>query len=103
VALVNGTRWVVHDRLRGESTHEYVARWHLAPETQGTVDVHVHGDDHVVEAAGVRVTVRGTCVDVTIEEGWISPAYGVKHRAPVVAIRAIGRDADLVTRLEAVP
>ena len=103
VALVNGARWVVHDRLRGESTHEYVARWHLAPETEGTVDVTLHRDDHVVEAAGVCLTVPGPCVDVTIEEGWISPAYGVKHRAPVVAIRAIGRDADFVTRIEAVP
>ena len=102
VALVNGERWVVHDRLRGESTHEYVARWHLAPEAEGTVDVACRRDDHVVEAAGVRLTVPGTCVDVTIEEGWISPTYGVKQRAPVVAVRAIGRDTDLVTRIEVV-
>ena len=101
VALVAGTRWIVHDRLRAGSTHDYAARWHLPPSSQGTVRVAECGDEHVIEAADVRLAVPRMAGDVTIEDGWISPAYGVKHEAPVIVVRTRSRDADFVTRIEA--
>jgi hypothetical protein len=103
LALIGGTCWVVHDRLRASRHHEYAVRWHLAPSAGGTVSVHRRGDDHVVEAAGVRLTVPRRCGSIAVEDAWISPAYGVKHPAPVVVVRTRGRDADLVTRIEAAP
>jgi Heparinase II/III-like protein/Heparinase II/III N-terminus len=101
LALVGCEHWVVHDRLRAERHHGYAARWHLAPSAHGTVVVGARGDDHVVEAAGVRLTVPRRCGSIEIEDGWISATYGVKHPAPVVVVRACGRDADIVTRIEA--
>jgi Heparinase II/III-like protein/Heparinase II/III N-terminus len=101
VALVGGSHWVVHDRLRAARPHDYDTRWHLAPAATGTVDVQTRGDDHVVEAAGVRITVPRRCGELSIEDGWISPAYGVKHQAPIVVVHTSGCDADIVTRIEA--
>jgi hypothetical protein len=101
VALVGGHHWVVQDRLRGERVHRYQARWHLAPGAVDDVVVRSAGDDHVVDAPGVRLTVPARCGRVDVEEGWISPVYGVKHAAPVVVVTTTGRDADIVTRLEA--
>ncbi|MET0460837.1 MAG: alginate lyase family protein [Ilumatobacteraceae bacterium] len=101
VALVGACRWVVHDRLRAPTDHDYAVRWHLPPGGTGTATVTRRGGDHVVEAAGVRITVPGRCGDVTIEDGWISPAYGLKLPAPVVVVRTAGPDADVVTTIEA--
>ena len=39
VAFVAGEYWVVEDRLRGERRHRYEARFHLAPEAWGAVEV----------------------------------------------------------------
>ncbi len=101
LALVGGDHWVVHDRLRADRCHDYEVRWHLAPEANGTVELGQHGDDHVVRARGVRVTIPRRCGELQVEDGWISPAYGVKHAAPVVVLRVRARDADVVTRIEA--
>jgi hypothetical protein len=101
LALVGADHWVVHDRLRADRCHDYAVRWHLAPEADGTVQVGHHGDDHVVTAAGVRLTIPRRCGEVVVEEGWISPTYGVKLPAPVVVLRTRARDADVVTRIEA--
>jgi hypothetical protein len=103
LALVGGDHWVVHDRLRADHVHDYAVLWHLAPEAHGTVEIGHHGDDHVVRAAGVRLTIPRRCGDVLVEDGWISPTYGVKHPAPVVVVRARARDADVATRIEAGP
>jgi hypothetical protein len=39
VAFVDGDYWVVHDRLRAPTEHEYAARWHLAPVGGGAVEL----------------------------------------------------------------
>src|SRR4029077_1619512 len=103
IALVGGERWEVHDRLRADDRHDYAVRWHLAPVTMGTVEVRTTSDDHVVHATGGRLRVPRRCGELTIEDGWISPAYGVKHPAPVVVVHTRARDADIVTRIEAAP
>jgi hypothetical protein len=101
IALVGGDHWVVHDRLLADAPHRYAARWHLAPGPTDAVHIATLGDDHVVETPGVRIRVPARCGTVTVEDGWISPEYGVKHPAPVVVVTAMGRDADIVTRIEA--
>ncbi len=39
LALVDDDYWVVHDRLRAASVHDYTAHWHLDPEAEGRVRV----------------------------------------------------------------
>ena len=94
VAFVDGDYWVVHDRLRAPTPHEYAARWHLAP---------VRGDGAVELGAG-RVSAPGLLLlaphgTLRLTDGWVSPSYGVKESAPVVVVAATGADVDLVTVL----
>ena len=97
VALVGDDWWVVHDRLTAPTPHRYQARWHLAPEAHGRTSVDDDGRQVVVRAPGVVLAVPRWCGEVTVEDGWVAPEYGVKVPAPVVVVTADGRDVDLVT------
>jgi hypothetical protein len=104
LAFVDDDFWVVHDRLRGGSVHTYVARWHLSPEAHGRTSVVREDRQTTVSAPGLAIIVPRWCGEVTIEDGWVSPTYGVKLRAPVVVLTAQNgtdgtavADADLVT------
>ncbi len=90
--------WVVHDHLDGAVSHRYAARWHLPADAHGrTVIERTALQTTVLSPAGCLV-IPGSC-DVEIEPGWVSPSYGIKHPAPVVVVRAVGRAADIVTVL----
>lgn len=98
LALVNDDFWVIHDQLSGQSPHTYVARWHLSPEAQGRTFLIRDDQQSRVSAPGLTIIVPRWCGDVTVEEGWVSPTYGVKVPAPIVAITAADlQDADLVS------
>ena len=98
MALVNDDFWVVHDRLRGGSPHTYAARWHLDPAAQGRTVVTLDDQQTTVSAPGLTLLVPRWCGEVTIEDGWVSPTYGMKLPAPVVVITAAETvDAELVT------
>jgi hypothetical protein len=90
VALVDGDYWVVHDRLRAPSAHEYEARWHLAP---GPAEL---GIDRVSAGGLLLLAPHGT---LRLADGWVSPSYGLKESAPVAVVAATGADVDLVTVL----
>jgi len=90
--------WVVHDHLHGRNIHRYEARWHLPAEAQGhTTMQRLAHQTRVCMPAGSLV-VPGS-IHVDIEQGWISPTYGVKQPAPVVVLRATAAVADFVTVL----
>src|SRR6185503_8126313 len=73
--------WLIEDVLTGERRHRYDLRFHLAPR-------HVSCTLHI---KGAR--------SLALEDGWISPAYGVRHAAPVVSAVATGAHARFVTLL----
>ena len=43
LAFVDDDFWVVHDRLRAPTAHDYTAHWHLSPAAEGRVRVHRRG------------------------------------------------------------
>jgi hypothetical protein len=47
------------------------------------------------EAAALTITASG--VTFAVEEGWISPRYGVRERTPFVRARRRARPGDQVT------
>ena len=51
-----------------------------------------------VVAPGLTLAILGAR-SVALEDGWISPAYGVKHAAPVVRATAVGQRARFLTLL----
>lgn len=100
VAFVDDDYWVVHDRLRGDRPHRFEARWHLAPRADGRTTIEDDGDQVVVRAPGLALSVPRWCGTVAVVGGWVSPAYGVKVPAPVVVVTASGAaDADIVTAI----
>ena len=98
LALVDDDYWVIHDRLRAPSAHDYTARWHLDRLAEGRVEARAGERQTAVTTPWTTLVVPAGYGDVELGSGWVSPAYGVKHRAPVVHVSAAGqRDADLVT------
>lgn len=78
VVFVDDRFWVVHDRLRAPTVHTYTVRWQLAADDPG-------------------VTLLADGLEWT--DGWVSPAYGIKERAPAGVLTATAKDADFVTTI----
>lgn len=99
VGFVAGEFWIVHDRLRAPTPHRYAARWQLAPPAHGRTTVESGAAQTAVRSPVGALVVPAGHGSVGLEEGWVAPSYGVKHPAPVLAVRSAGRDADLITVL----
>lgn len=99
--------WVVRDHLRAPGRHVYQLRWHLPATASGAVTLTGGGDrvnlstpDAVISVeAGASALGAGLArpVRASIEPGWVSPRYGVKHRAPVMVVEVEGDDVDFTT------
>lgn len=85
VLFVADEYWVIADALRGRTPYTHDLRFHLAPEAWGRTVLEVDGGNVRVMAPGIALVFppRGA---VTLEEGWVSPAYGVRVPAPVVRV-----------------
>jgi hypothetical protein len=91
VVLVDGGRWVIEDVLTGERPHRYDLRWHLAP---GRAQLWPGG----VTSPTVAITILGAR-SIALEDGWISPRYGIREPAPVLSAVATGTHARFITLL----
>jgi hypothetical protein len=80
VAFVEPDLWIVRDELDSEGDHELAVHWQCA----AGVDVTTDADDLVLRAdAGriaARVAERGG--EWSVSDGWVSPVYGARIRAP---------------------
>ncbi|MFN0090302.1 MAG: heparinase II/III family protein [Acidimicrobiales bacterium] len=87
LALLDEDYWVVHDHLDAPTEHDYVLRWHLDVDAEDATELTVAAGCAIVRAPGGTIAMAlldGT--DATVETGWVSPTYGVRHPAPVVAL-----------------
>ena len=91
IAFLDDRHWVIEDTLTGEREHRYDLRFHLAPG-----EAWLSGS--AVLGPGVALLIEGAD-EITVEPGWVSPRYGVRHEAPVVSAVARGRDATFRTEL----
>jgi hypothetical protein len=78
---------VFTDVVSGTGVHTLVWRWHLDPACRAEL---VNGDCRI--AAGERdlwlLPLRLPGAALRIEDGWVSPSYGVKTPASVIALEA---------------
>jgi hypothetical protein len=77
------------DELGGGRPHRYDLRFHLAHEAQGRTRVESNGANDVVRAPGLALVFNAPHAP-RLEDGWVSPVYGVKHPAPVVSVVSEG-------------
>src|SRR5262245_49368196 len=95
---VSHTRWIaadkcrpgvlVCDRLAGGGRHQLAWRFHLDPMLDAEIDegdVRMKNGDRVVWLLPVDATDRLT---LSLEDGWVSPRYGVKSSARVIVAGA---------------
>ena len=99
LAFVDDDLWLIVDHLEAAGPHEYVARWHLTEQAQGFVRRAMSPEGTTVNAPGLTLVV-GAGPDVTIDDGWVAPTYGLRLPAPVVTARLDGADvACIVTAI----
>lgn len=84
LALVADSYWIVVDELTGEQPHEYVARWHLDPELTLFDEPEERATLTTVRTVGASFSF--TPGRLRVEHGWVSPDYGVKTAAPILAV-----------------
>lgn len=73
------------DRLQGSGSHRTTWRFHLDP----AVRVEIAGPDCRLQVNGRELWLLAAPGDRrqrTIEQGWVSPSYGVRHQTAVVVI-----------------
>lgn len=99
--LDGGLRIIVIDELRSASLHRYEQSFQLTPGAQGRVAV---PDEGVVAAPHLTIRRHGPAAAAcSVEDGWVSPEYGVKLPAPVVRFRQSGGNVRFETHLELHP
>ncbi|MDX2032215.1 MAG: alginate lyase family protein [Blastocatellia bacterium] len=85
--------WIVIDQLFAEEAHRYDLRFHLSAEAHGQTALDDSKETIRVEAPHLVIAQPKIAeMDVRLEEGFVSPSYGVKHPAPV--LRASQRAAN---------
>ena len=85
IVFVRGEYWLILDQLSGDRPHRFDLRFHLTPEALNQTKVSGGGFNSMVrtpEVALLFAPARLPC----IEPGWVAPAYGIKHQAPVVSV-----------------
>jgi hypothetical protein len=97
---------MIEDRVLTAGSYRYQLRFHLA---QDCTPAHGHGSFVVHHPTGQELAVGiwlvdekrcGTALPIYVENGWVSPAYARRVRAPVVVVDAQGTgDQSFVTVL----
>ncbi|WP_082880030.1 alginate lyase family protein [Methylomonas methanica] len=78
--------WIISDVLLASEAHRYEQFFHLAPEAQGQTEWLEAEQGHGIQAPDLLIAqARRAEVATSLEPGWVSPEYGVKHPAPVLS------------------
>lgn len=89
LTFVANEYWLILDDLAGDQPHRYDLRFHLDAGAWGRARVERTPDAWVVHAPGLALVVL--CEhEPTIEDGLVSPEYGIPLDAPVVSVARDG-------------
>ncbi len=100
ILFVNGEYWVICDVLRADDSHIYDLLFHLAETAQDKVSINSSPQCFWVDAPHLIMAQSfQQSATVAIEDGFISPTYGVKHEAPVIKFTQKGTECSFYTVL----
>ena len=90
---VKGGLWFVRDVAEGKGNHLLETFWHFAPdfevrEERGILLAASSPDDTTEHARLALLFDRNSAWTTEVTEGFVSPAYGSKHVAPVLRVSA---------------
>ena len=101
---LHGEYWLVRDVAEGQEVHELDVRWHFAPELNVVASENGLTATCDEEEGLVLLVAASAEWDWAVEEGLVSPAYGVKQSAPVGTFRTrVQLPAELGTLLVPLP
>ena len=100
IIFVNGEYWIICDVLRADETHNYDLLFHLAASAQNKITLVADQQCFSVDAPGlVMLLPVHKSANVSLEDGYVSPTYGVKQGAPVVKFNQQGAECCFYTVL----
>ena len=77
--------WILTDRMHGEGSHTYDLHFHLAPRALGRTILRTGEKSTWVTSPNLLIAQpRSSDIQAAIEEGFVSPEYGVRQEAPIV-------------------
>jgi hypothetical protein len=90
--------WIIKDILSSQGKHDYVLALHFAPME---LEIGRKPPQYVKTGSdGANIMVlfpASEREEISLAEGWVSPSYGVRHRAPVVHRALRGQSAVFYT------
>lgn len=85
IFFVSPDYWIISDLLVAEELHNYDLFFHLSDEAFERISVDRTEDALLIYAPHlVLAQPRAADIHLTIEEGYVSRTYGMKHLAPIV-------------------
>jgi hypothetical protein len=100
ILFVNGEYWVICDVLRADDVHHYEQLFHLSASAQNKVSLNCDRHCFSVDAPNLlMVQPVHSSTSVSVEGGYVSSTYGVKHEAPVVKFTQKGTECCFYTVL----
>lgn len=77
--------WIVTDLLTAEDQHDYDLYFHLSDRAQGQTSLETINDCLIVYSPGLLIAQPDSAnTKAVINQGYVSPEYGIKHEAPVI-------------------
>lgn len=100
IAFIAREYWVISDLLLSNEEHDYDLLFHLSGKAFGKTSVNVQNKTLLIDSPSLVIAQsHDPNIKPTIESGYISPSYGLKHPAPVVRFAQRGGNASLQTIL----
>lgn len=89
--------WVLKDMIIGEGKNKMALSFHLE-----ALEVVINDDKKSIvfkndDKTRLLLSFLNNEINVTLEDGWISPSYGVKYKAPVITIDKLINDQGMIT------
>ncbi|HFD12296.1 MAG TPA: alginate lyase family protein [Crenotrichaceae bacterium] len=82
-----GEYWLICDYLDDDSDqqHNYSLRFHLSADAQNSISTCVDKHSWMIETPHMHLLqTQRTSTHYSVEQGFVSPQYGVKHEAPIL-------------------
>lgn len=89
IFFIRDEYWLVFDHLKAHIPHRYDLRYHLTPELLNRCDIVSREGNKMVQTPNVTLVFENH-VEPSIETGWFSPQYGIKHPAPCISVVSEG-------------
>jgi uncharacterized heparinase superfamily protein len=93
IVFVDRRYWIVGDALSAPQPFDAVLNFQLASQAQGATRFDINERSASWQCPGLQIVQP--LLDghhASVEPGWVSPTYGVKHAAPRCVTRAHGND-----------